>query len=69
MNDFNDPLDIIDNGDHGAIELSLLEEEEEEKQERQVKRGSGKNNSGCSVILFLIGSTMIVVGWIVSQFI
>ena len=66
MSDFEgDPLDIIDDGDGGAVELSILEEELEK--ERQNKRGSGKNNSGCSVILFLIGSAAILTGWFVIK--
>lgn len=43
-----DGLDFIDDGDQGAVELSLLEEE----QEQQNKKGSNRNSSGCSVILF-----------------
>lgn len=41
-----DGLDFMDDGDQGAVELSLLEEE----QEQQNKKGSNRNSSGCSVI-------------------
>ena len=64
MEDFDsDPLDLIDDGDQGAIELSLLEEEKE----KQSKEGAGKNSTGCCVVLFLIGSSVILAGWIVNQ--
>jgi len=58
-----DGLDFIDDGDQGAVELSLLEEE----QEQQNKKGSKRNSSGCSVILFLIGSLITLAGWYVIQ--
>jgi hypothetical protein len=58
-----DGLDFIDDGDQGAVELSLLEEE----QEQQNKKGSNRNSSGCSVILFLIGSLITLGGWYVIQ--
>lgn len=58
-----DGLDFIDDGDQGAVELSLLEEE----QEQQNKKGSNRNSSGCSVILFLIGSLITLAGWYVIQ--
>jgi len=56
-----DGLDFMDDGDQGAVELSLLEEE----QEQQNKKGSNRNSSGCSVILFLIGSLITLAGWYV----
>jgi hypothetical protein len=58
-----DGLDFMDDGDQGAVELSLLEEE----QEQQNKKGSNRNSSGCSVILFLIGSLITLAGWYVIQ--
>ena len=58
-----DGLDFMDDGDQGAVELSLLEEE----QEQQNKKGSNRNSSGCSVILFLIGSLITLAGWCVIQ--
>lgn len=58
-----DGLDFMDDGDQGAVELSLLEEE----QEQQIKKGSNRNSSGCSVILFLIDSLITLAGWYVIQ--
>ena len=62
MEDFDsDPLDMIDDGDQGAVEMSILEEE------KQSKEGAGNNKTGCSVVLFLIGSSLIIAGWFVNQ--
>jgi len=58
-----DGLDFMDDGDQGAVELSLLEEE----QDQQNKKGSNRNSSGCSVILVLIGSLITLAGWYVIQ--
>ena len=64
MEDFDDPLDLIDSGDGGAVEMAIIEEEEEKS-----KKGGNKNSSGCSVAFFLIGTSVIVAGWVVSQMI
>ena len=53
MNDFDDPLDLFDDDGDGVVEMSLLEEEERKNTK------SDKDSSGCGIVLFLIGSTVI----------
>ena len=60
MDDFDDPLDLLNDDGDGVIEMCLLEEEEKHK-----KRGS--NKSGCCVVFLLLNSSLILVGWCVSQ--
>ena len=64
MEDFDDPLDLLDDDGDGVIEMAILEEEE-----KQSKKGRNKNSSGCSVIFFLLGSSVIIAGWIVIRII
>ena len=62
MSDFDDdPLDLIDDGDGGAVEMSLLEEEE--KRKRSVKN----TNSGCSIAFLIISSSIVIAGWSMIQ--
>ena len=61
MSDFDDPLDLIDNGDGGAVEISLLEEDEK----RQVKR-DGKKIRGCFPSLLMIVVVILFVGYLAS---
>ena len=63
MNEYDEPLDLLDDDGDGVIEMSILEEEQE------LRKGSvNKNNSsGCSVAFFLIISSVILTGWIVNQ--
>ena len=44
MQDFDDPLDLLDDDGDGVIEISLLEEEEKRK------KGGSNNKSGCCVL-------------------
>jgi hypothetical protein len=61
MNDFDDdPLDLLEDDGDGVIEMSLLEEEE------KLKKGGG-NKSGCCVIFLMLGASLGMVGWYVSQ--
>jgi hypothetical protein len=62
MEDFDDPLDLLNDDGDGVVEMSLLEEEEEGKQ------GGKTSNSGCCVVFLALGSLMIT-GWWVSRFI
>jgi hypothetical protein len=64
MEDFDDPLDLLDDDADGVIEMSILEEEEQ-----QIKKSANNNSSGCSVVFFLIGTSVIIAGWVVSQMI
>ncbi|MFC1844822.1 hypothetical protein ACFLZ5_08540 [Thermodesulfobacteriota bacterium] len=61
MNDFDDPLDLLDDDGDGVIEMSILEEEE-----RQSKKGSN-NKTGCLYFILLISLWVIFTGFIVSQ--
>jgi hypothetical protein len=45
---------------NAVFEVAILEEEE---QERQTKKRGSDNSSGCSVVLFLIGISLIAAGW------
>ena len=61
MSDFDDdPLDLIDDGDGGAVEMSLLEEE---KRNKSVKN----TNSGCSIAFLILGSSIVIAGWSMIQ--
>ena len=61
MEDFDDPLDLLDDDGDGVIEMSLLEEEEKHE------KGGSSNKSGCCVVFLLLGSSLVLAGWSVSQ--
>ena len=63
MEDFDDPLDLLDDDGDGVIEMSLLEEEE-----KHPKGGRNKNN-GCCVVFLLISSSLTIAGWCMSKLI
>ena len=54
MNDFEDPLDLLDDDGNGVVEVCLLEEEE---------KGKGNNNSGCCVMFLALGSSALLSIW------
>ncbi len=62
MNDFDDPLDLLDDDGDGVIEMAILEEEE-----KQSKKGGNKSSSGCCFVFLILSSSVIVVGWCVSR--
>ena len=61
MEDFDDPLDLLDDDGDGVIEMSLLEEEE------KLKKSGSSNKSGCCVVFLLLSSSLITAGWCLSQ--
>ena len=63
MQDYDDPLDLLDDDGDGVIEMSLLEEEETRK------KGGSNNKSGCCVVFLTLGSSLVLAGWCVSQII
>jgi hypothetical protein len=62
MQDFEDPLDLLEDDGDGVIEMSILEEEE-----KQSKKGGSNNNSSCCVVFLILSSSMIIAGWCVIQ--
>jgi hypothetical protein len=60
MQDFDDPLDLLDDDGDGVIEMSLLEEEE------KPKKGGSNNKSGCCVAFLVLGSSITILGWRLS---
>ena len=64
MEDYDDPLDLLDDDGDGVIEMCLLEEEEKLK-----KSGRPGKNSGCCVVFLLLGSSLILAGWCMNQLI
>jgi hypothetical protein len=62
MEDFDDPLDLLNDDGDGVVEMSLLEEEE------KLKKGGG-NKSGCCVVFLLISSSLTIAGWCMSKLI
>ena len=60
MQDYDDPLDLLDDDGDGVIEISLLEEEE-------ILKKGGSNKSGCCVVFLMLSSSLLVAGWCVSQ--
>jgi hypothetical protein len=60
MKDSDDPLELLNDDGDGVVEMSLLEEEEKSK-----TSGSG-NKSGCSVVLLLLDSSLIITEWRLS---
>ena len=63
MEDFDDPLDLLNDDGDGVVEMSLLEEEE------KLKKGGNKNSSGCCVVFLLISSSLTIAGWCMSKLI
>lgn len=60
MNDFNeDPLDLFGDDGDGLIEVCTIFDEK--------KNGNGSGppsgNSGCCVVLLIIGASLILAGW------
>ena len=62
MEDFKDPLDLLNDDGDGVVEISLIEEEE-----KQSKKGGNNNKSGCCVVFLMLGSSLIIAGLYVSQ--
>jgi hypothetical protein len=62
MEDFDDPLDLLNDDGDGVVEMSLLEEEE------KLKKGGG-NKSGCCVVFLLVSSSLTIAGWCMSKLI
>jgi hypothetical protein len=63
MNDFEDPLDLLNDDGDGVIEMSILEEEEKHK------KGGGNNNSGCCIIFLALGSSALLSIWGITKLI
>ena len=61
MEDYDDPLDLLEDDGDGVIEMSLLEEEEKRK------KGGNNSNSGCCVVFLMLGSSLVGAGWCVSR--
>ena len=61
MDDF-DPADLDGDGEFDAIDMEILENGEQEKQ------GPGKGETGCSVVLLAIGSSVGVGWWLVGNY-
>ena len=63
MQDYDDPLDLLDDDGDGVVEISLIEEEEKHP------KGGRNKNSGCCIVFLLISSSLTIAGWCVSQLI
>ena len=61
MEDFDDPLDLLDDDGDGVIEMCLLEEEEKRD------KGGRIDKSGCCIIFLLLSSSVIIAGWCVKN--
>jgi hypothetical protein len=62
MKDSDDPLDLLEDDGDGVVEMSLFEEEE------KGSKGGG-NKSGCSIVFLLGSSSLVIAGWYVSQWV
>jgi hypothetical protein len=62
MEDSDDPLDLLHDDGDGVVEMCLLEEEEKRDQD-----GGNNKKTGCCVVFFLIGSSIAIAGWCMSQ--
>ena len=60
MQDFDDPLDLLDDDGDGVVEMCRIEED------KNLKKG-GSNKSGRCVVFLMLSSSLIVAGWCVSQ--
>ena len=56
-----DPLDLLEDDGDGIIETAIFFDEEEKGQ--QSGRGSPPQGSGCGIVLLLMGSTILFVGY------
>jgi hypothetical protein len=63
MQDFDDPLDLLDDDGDGVVEMSILEEEETRK------KGGSSTKSGCSKVFLVLGSSLLIAGWYVIRMI
>ena len=70
MEDFDDfderPLDLDGDGDD-AMEMCLFFDEDGKKGKQD--GGKPPSNSGCCVVFLALSSSLIMLGWSVSQFI
>ncbi len=64
MDDYEDPLDILEDDGDGVIEVGLFFDEDEKDEQ-----GGGKppGNSGCCVVLLGMGSSILMAGWGISK--
>ena len=61
MDDYEDPLDLLEDDGDGVIEMCLLDEEE------KLKKGGGNNNSGCCIIFLALGSSTLLSIWGITK--
>ena len=61
MEDFDDPLDLLNDDGDGVVEMCLIEEEEKHK------KAGRNNNSGCCIVFLMLSSSFLVAGWSVIQ--
>ena len=61
MQDFDDPLDLLNDDGDGVVEVSLFEEEE------KLQKGGRGKKSGCCIVFLTLSSSLILAGWYVSQ--
>lgn len=59
MEEFEDPLDLLNDDGDGVIEICLLEEE---KQKKKIN-----TNSGCCVLFLVLSSSLVSAVWCISQ--
>ena len=58
MSEFDDPLDLIDEGDGGAVEMSIIEEES------KIKKSNNRQNMGCFALFLITSFSLGFAGWI-----
>jgi hypothetical protein len=63
MEDFDDPLDLLDDDGDGVVEMSIFEEE------KKLKKGGSNNNSGCCIIFLALGSSTLLSIWGITKLI
>lgn len=61
MEDPDDPLDLLNDDGNGVVEMCLFEEEEKHRKGPVIK------NSGCCVLLLLLGTSLLTAAWCVSR--
>jgi len=61
MDDYEDPLDLLEDDGDGVIEMCLLDEEE------KLKKGGSNNNSGCCIIFLALGSSTLLSIWGITK--
>lgn len=64
MDDYDDPLDLLNDDGDGVIEMCLLEEEENKQ-----KGNNNPKNTGCCIVLLAFGTSTLVTFWGIAQFI